>query len=315
MSEELKSTRDGFGEALIKLGESNKEVVVLTADLGESTRAHWFKEKYPDRFIEVGVAEENMIGVATGLALTNKIPFATSYATFIVNNTLGPTRVACYSNANIKIIGHHTGFSASFDGATHQALEDITIMTSLPNMTVVSPCDYNQTQQATLAIARHNGPCYLRVSKNKTANITTKNTPFIIGKAQLLKEGSDLAIITTGSITATAVKIADELKEQYSIEILNIHTIKPLDTKAILKTANKTRAILTLEEHQKIGGLGSMVASVLAQENTKTVFKILGVDDSFGGSGTREELLEKHHLDKNSIIKEVEQLMIEKAMT
>ncbi len=310
----LTSTRDGFGVALEKLGETNKNIVVLTADLGESTRVDGFHKKYPDRFIEVGVAEENMIGVATGLALTNKIPFASSYATFIINNALGPIRTLCYTNANVKIISHHTGFSATFDGATHQALEDISTMNSLPNMTIVAPCDAQQTYQATLAIAQWSGPCYLRLSKNKVKNITNKATPFTIGKANLLKKGSDLSIIVTGSMTTTALEIAEKLQDQYSIEVLNIHTIKPIDTQAIIKTAKNTKAVLTLEEQQKNGGLGSIVASILAQENLSLAFKILGVDDSFGGSGTREELLQKHQLDNTSIIKQLEQLMLEKAM-
>jgi transketolase len=309
------STRDGFGIGLKEVGELNEQVITLCADLSESTRTHWFQELFPERFIEVGVAEENMIGVAAGLALTGKIPFASSYATFVVNNALGPIRSSvCYTNSNVKIIGGHAGFCAHADGATHQALEDIATMRVLPNMTVVVPCDKEEARKTTHAISKHIGPCYLRVGKHKSLNITNAKTPFKIGKANILKKGRDLTIITCGSMVAESLKAAAQLEKKHSIEVINMHTIKPLDHETILKSVKKTGAILTVEEHQKIGGLGSAVAEFLSQselnQSNKTIpFKILGVDDSFGESGTTQELFKKHKLTSNDIAKEIKLLI------
>ena len=307
------STRDGFGVGLKEAGAANNQIVALCADLSESTRVNWFKEAFPERYLEMGVAEENMIGVASGLALAGKIPFASSYATFIVNNALGPIRSSvCYTNANVKIIGGHSGFSASADGATHQALEDIATMRVLPNMTVVVPCDQEESKKASIAISQKKGPCYLRVGKHKSLNMTTKETPFEIGKAVTLKKGNDVTIITCGSMVAECLKAANELEKHYSIEVINMHTIKPLDHETILKSAIKTGAILTVEEHQKTGGLGSAVAEFLSQSSLtqlKIPLKILGINDSFGESGTVEELFDKYKINSAHIKKEINLLM------
>ena len=256
-----------------------------------------------------------MVGLAAGLALTGKIPFASSYAVFIVNNALGPIRSSvCYTNANVKIIGGHAGFSASADGATHQALEDIATMRVLPNMTVIVPSDQEEARKATHAISKKNGPCYLRISKHKSLNITTKETPFEIGRANIVKNGKDITIITCGSMVAESLKAVNLLKNNHSAEIINMHTIKPLDHKTILQSVKKTGAILTVEEHQKAGGLGSAVAEFIAQsklnQSNKTIpFKILGVDDSFGESGTGQELFKKYKLTSNDIAKEISLLI------
>lgn len=309
------STREGFGIGLKELGEQNPQVIALCADLSESTRVNLFKEAFPDRYLEIGVAEENMVGIAAGLAITGKIPYASSYSTFIVNNALGPIRASvCYTNSNVKIIGGHTGFSAGPDGATHQALEDIATMRVLPNMRVIVPCDQEESRKATHAISKIEGPCYLRVGKFESLNITTNETPFEIGKAITLKEGSDLTIISCGSMVAECLIAAKQLEKDYSIEVINMHTIKPLDYKSILESVKKTGAVLTVEEHQKAGGLGSAVAEFLSQPsltglNNSVPMKILGADDSFGESGTPKELLEKHKLTSSYITKEIDILM------
>lgn len=309
------TTRNGFGLGLKEAGLENTQVVALCADLTESTRVSWFKDTFPDRFFEMGVAEENMIGVAAGLALQGKIPFASSYASFIVNNALGPIRASvCYTNANVKIIGGHSGFSAGPDGATHQGLEDIATMRVLPNMTVVVPCDQEEARKATLAIAQKKGPYYLRVGKQKTLNITSIDTPFELGKALTIKEGNDITIISCGAMIEECLKAAYDISNNYSVEVINMHTIKPLDHKLILDSAKKTGYILTVEDHQKNGGLGSAVAELLSQANIEVAFKILGVDNSFGESGTVKDLLKKHHLTSADIAKEVGLLTAQKIM-
>ena len=306
------STRDGFGIGLKDLGEINEQIVTLCADLTESTRVNLFKEKFPKRFLEIGIAEENMVGIAAGLAITGKIPFVSSYAVFIVNNALGPIRSSiCYSNINVKIIGGHAGFSANADGATHQALEDINNMRVLPNMTVVVPSDKEEARKATHAIAQKTGPCYLRVGKYQSLNITTKQTPFEIGKALIMNHGTDLTIIACGTMVSQAL-LAVKMLNNYSVEVINMHTIKPLDTETILKSAKKTGGIITVEEHQKIGGLGSAVAEFLSQLNIKIPFKILGVNDSFGESGDTLKLLKKHKLTSKEIAKEISLLITKK---
>lgn len=313
------STRDGFGEGLVEAGIQDQNVIALCADLSESTKVHWFKNTFPDRYFEMGVAEENMIGVATGLALTGKIPFASSYSTFIVGNALGPIRSSvCYSNANVKIIGGHSGFSANADGATHQALEDIAVMKTLPNMTVIVPCDQIEAKKATLAISKNNGPDYLRVGKYNSLNLTTKETPFEIGKALTMQKGQDITIVACGSMVAESLKAADKLKNDYSIEVINMHTIKPLDHKAILESIIKTGAIISVEEHQESGGLGSSIAEFLSQPNltglkTQIPLKIMGVKNAFGESGSVEQLYKKHKLTSEDIENEINLLMTIKA--
>lgn len=301
------SIRDGFGKALAELGAENEQVVAVSADLTESTRLNYFQEAFPKRFVQVGVAEQNLIGVAAGLALAGKIPFAASFAVFSPGRSWDQIRVSvCYSNLNVKIIGGHAGLTVGTDGATHQALEDIAITRVLPNMTVIVPCDENQTAAATRAIAEHNGPCYLRLSRATPITITTPETPFKIGTAQLLKEGSDVSIIACGVMVETALFAAQELAEKHNLsaEVINMHTIKPIDTKTLLATATKTGKVITLEEHQQAGGLGSAVAEYLGQ-NHPVPLKIIGVQDTFGESGEAEELMKKYRLDVEAVVKSV----------
>jgi len=299
---ELKSTRDGYGEGLVLAGEQNKNVVVLCADLAESTRSQMFQKKFPERFIEVGVAEQNMASVAAGMALAGKIPFISSYAVFSPgrNNEQIRTSIA-YNNANVKIAGAHAGVSVGPDGASHQALEDIALMRVIPGMTVIVPCDALETQKATIAAAQIIGPVYLRFTREKTPVFTTLDSPFKIGQAEILKEGHDAVIFGCGALLYDALVAALELeKERVSVAVINMHTIKPLDKEIILKYAYQTKAVVTVEEHQIFGGLGGAVAEFLAQE-LPIPMEFIGVKDSFGESGTPQELLKKFSLDRNSI--------------
>ncbi|HAG27562.1 TPA: transketolase [Patescibacteria group bacterium] len=299
---ETKATRDGFGEALLELGAKDENIVALTGDLAESTRVLPFAEKYPERFIECGVAEQNMMGVAAGLALAGKIPFAASYATFSPGRNWDQLRVSvCYSEANVKVIGAHTGVSVGPDGATHQALEDIAITRVLPNLTVIQPCDSIEAAKATTAIAHLKGPHYLRLTREKTPLITTTDSPFTIGKANILKEGKDVVLIGCGPLLYNGIKAAIELeKENIHVLVINLHTIKPLDEETIIWAAKLTGAVVTLEEHQIHGGMGSAVAECLAT-NYPVPQEFVGMNDSFGESGTPEELWEKYGMGVESI--------------
>lgn len=328
------TTRDGFGKALVEIGMQNVQTVVLSGDLTESMRAHWFATEYPERFFEMGVQEENMVGVAVGFSLAGKIPFACSYSTFITTNALGPIRASvCYTNANVKIIGGHAGITTGEDGATHQALEDIATMRVLPNMTVIVPADQEEARLATHAIAQHIGPCYLRIGKYKTPHITkdlydpqktnTQNS-FQIGTANIMHEGADLTIIACGNMVALALQAAQNLCEGKGgdagicVEVINMHTIKPLDTKTLFKSLKKTNALLTIEEHQVAGGLGSAVLEAVAQHDPSLLSvpaKVMGITDSFGQSGSPEDLLTHYKLSTNDIeteIKKIIQLKTEK---
>jgi transketolase len=269
---------------------------------------------FPERFIECGVAEQNMMGVAAGLALSGKIPFATSYATFSPGRNWDQLRVSvCYSQANVKVIGCHTGVSVGPDGATHQALEDIALTRVLPNLTVVVPCDSIQAKQATLAIGNLVGPAYLRLTREKTPVIITEDTPFELGKAQIFREGTDVAIIGAGPVLYNAVVAAMELeKEGVSVCVVNLHTIKPIDTAAIIEVAKKCGAVVTLEEHQVMGGVGSAVAEVLVQ-NFPVPMEFVGMRDSFGESGEPEELIEKFGMGVGSIVGAVKQVIKRKS--
>lgn len=303
------SIRDGFGKALAELGAQNEQVVAVSADLTESTRLNYFREAFPKRFVQVGVAEQNLIGVAAGLALAGKIPFAASFAVFSPGRSWDQVRVSvCYSNLNVKIIGGHAGLTVGPDGATHQALEDIAITRVLPNMTVIVPCDENQTAAATRAIAKHEGPCYLRLSRAKPIKITTPETPFEIGKAQLIKEGTDITLVATGIMVEHALFAAQELQAKHNIsaEVINMHTIKPLDTKTLLTTTKKTGKVITVEEHQKIGGLGSAVAEFLSQE-FPVPMSIIGIEDTFGESGDADDLMTKYKLTVEEIVHQAKQ--------
>lgn len=301
--------RDGFGRALLKLGRTNSRVVALTADVAESTRANLFSEAFPERFIEVGVAEQNLAGIAAGLAHEGKIPFMTSFAVFSPGRNWDQIRVSiCYSKNNVKIIGGHAGLLAGEDGATHQALEDIAITRVLPNMTVVVPCDAVEAYKATLAIAQLNGPCYLRVVREPTPVITDNETPFELGKIVSIKPGKDVTIIATGAMVAVALQAAKSLEKKISATVLNCHTIKPIDVSAIVSSAKKTGAVVTVEDHQIAGGLGGAVAEVLSERCPVPLVRV-GVQDRFGESGKPLELLEHYGLGVKNIFQAVEQVI------
>ncbi len=299
-------SRNGYGEGLVLAGEENEDVVALCADLTESTRTLGFAEKFPQRFVQVGVAEQNLVTVGAGMGLGGKIPFTTSYATFSPGRNWEQIRTTiCYNDVPVKIIGSHAGISVGPDGATHQALEDIAIMRALPNMVVISPADSIEAKKATLAIAKLPKPCYLRLSRDKVPTITTEQTPFEIGKAEIYYEGKDATIIATGQMVYRALLAAKALeKHKISVRVINCHTIKPLDRDAILKAAQDTGAIVTVEEHQVTGGLGGAVAELISQ-HFPVPLKIIGIEDRFGESGKPDELLEKFGLTVEAITKAV----------
>ncbi len=301
-------TRDGFGKALLELGETNPNVVVLCADLAESTRVLPFKEKYPARYIELGVAEQNLATIASGLANYGKIPFITSYATFSPgrNNEQIRTTISI-NNVPVKIAGSHAGLSVGPDGATHQALEDIGLMRMQPRMSVISPCDAEEARKSTLAAAVHPGPVYLRFARANTPVMTTSETPFEFGKAQVVWQPSDkrkkpqVAIFATGPLLYNALLAAQQIEEEFPVTVINIHTIKPLDTAAIVEQAKKAGAVVTVEEHQVAGGLGSAVAEALAT-GCPVPIEFIGVHDQFGQSGEPKELIEHYGMGVSHII-------------
>lgn len=298
------ATRDGFGRALVELGDSNPNVVVLCADLAESTRVLEFKKQFPKRYIEVGVAEQNLATVASGLANYGKIPFITSYASFSPgrNNEQIRTTISL-NNVPVKICGMHAGVSVGPDGATHQALEDMALMRVQPNMTVISPSDSEEARKATIAAAAHPGPVYLRFAREKTPVMTTTETPFIIGRANLMwdSEKPEVSIFATGPLLYNALAAAKQLEPELQVQVINIHTIKPIDREAVVAAAKKSGAVVTVEEHQIAGGLGSAIAEVLAEECPVPV-QFVGVRDSFGQSGTPLELIEHYGMGVSSVV-------------
>ena len=301
--------RDGFGQGLLELGKNNPDIIALCGDLVESIRVQAFAEAYPERYFEMGVAEQNMAGVAAGLALSGKIPFISSYAVFNPGRDWDQIRVSiCYSQANVKIVGAHAGISVGPDGATHQALEDIAITRVLPNMTVVVPTDSVEAKKATLAIAKHVGPSYIRFGREKTPVITKAETPFELGKALPILAGDDVTIIANGQMVYRAMLAAKELDGKISVGVLNMHTVKPIDAKAIIDAAKETGAIVTAEEHQIIGGLGSAVAEVLGDHHPVPIERV-GILDTFGESGQPEELMEHYHLGVSDIVHAVERVI------
>ncbi|MDO8741094.1 MAG: transketolase family protein [Candidatus Woesearchaeota archaeon] len=310
---EKKATRDGYGAGIIELAEKNKNVVALTADLTESVRLEKFKEKFPDRFFQIGIAEQNMVGIAAGLALSGKIPFASTFAVFCPGRSYDQVRLSvAYSRANVKIASTHAGVTVGEDGASHQMLEDIALTRVLPNMTVIVPCDAEEARKAVHEAAKLNGPVYLRFGREKYPVITTNKTPFKIGKAEIFKDGKDVAIIACGVCVIEAMKAAVELeKEKISAMVVNCHTIKPLDKNTIINAAKKTKAVVTVEEHEVNGGLGSAVAELLSQE-CPVKMKIIGVQDKFGESGKAAELMEFHGLTSKNIIKGVKEIVRKK---
>lgn len=310
-----KDTRSGFGQGLHELGQENPDVVALCADLIGSLKMDAFKAEFPDRFFQAGISEANMIGVAAGLTVGGKIPFTGTFANFSTARVYDQIRQSvAYSGKNVKICASHAGLTLGEDGATHQSLEDVGMMRMLPHMTVVVPCDYNQTRLATKAIAQLHGPVYLRFGRPKWDIFTPAEDPtFEIGKAQLLTEGSDLSIIANGHMVWIALKAAELLHaEGISAEVINMHTVKPLDEAAILATAAKTRAVVTAEEHMRNGGLGDAVAQVLARHNP-TLQEYVAVNDTFGESGEPMELLEKYGLGVSHVVAAAKAALARKA--
>lgn len=303
-------TRNGYGEGLLVLGEADPNVVVLTADLRDSVKAGDFAKKYPDRFVECGVAEQNMMGMAAGLALAGKTAFVSSYAVFSPGRSWDQLRVSvCYSRANVKVVGAHTGVSVGPDGATHQALEDIAITRVLPNLTVVVPIDALEAKKATIALGELKGPAYLRLTREKTPLITTEDSQFEIGKADMLRDGSDVAIIGCGPVLYNALLAAVELeKEGIQVMVVNNHTIKPIDEEAIIAAAKKCGAVVTLEEHQVMGGAGSAVCEVLSK-NYPVPVEMIGMQDHFGESGEPDELIQKFGMGTSDLVEAIQRVL------
>ena len=305
-----KDTRSGFGDGLTELGRTNNDVVALCADLTGSLKMNEFKKENPERFIQVGIAEANMMGIAAGLTIGGKIPFTGTFANFSTGRVYDQIRQSiAYSNKNVKICASHAGITLGEDGATHQILEDIGLMKMLPGMTVVNTCDYNQTKAATIEIAKYKGPVYLRFGRPKVPNFTNEKEKFQIGKGILMQEGSDVTIVATGHLVWQALKAGEELKKiGISAEIINIHTIKPLDSKIILNSVAKTGCLISAEEHNYYGGLGESISRVLAQNNPVPQ-NFIATNDTFGESGTPEQLMEKYGLNSQSIIKSASEII------
>ncbi|WP_415373897.1 transketolase family protein [Patiriisocius sp. Uisw_017] len=299
-----KDTRSGFGAGLTELGKSNENVVALCADLTGSLKMDEFKANHPERFFQVGIAEANMMGMAAGMTIGGKIPFTGTFANFSTGRVYDQIRQSiAYSGKNVKVCASHAGITLGEDGATHQILEDIGLMKMLPGMTVINTCDYNQTKAATIAIAKHKGPVYLRFGRPKVANFTAENGTFEIGKAVNLQEGVDVTIVATGHLVWEALEAAKTLNEDgISAAVINIHTIKPLDAKAIVDSVKKTGCVVTAEEHNYLGGLGESVARVLSQQHPAPQ-EFVATQDTFGESGTPEQLMEKYGLNAAAIVK------------
>lgn len=305
-----KDTRSGFGVALHELGQQNAQVVALCADLIGSLKMDAFVADFPERFIQCGIAEANMAGVAAGLAAAGKIPFIGTFAEFASGRIYDQVRQSiCYSQTNVKIAASHAGITLGEDGATHQTMEDIALMRALPHMTVINPCDFNQTRQATLAAAAWNGPVYLRFGRPSVPNFTPVDAPFEIGKAWLIQPGKDVTVLATGHLVWEALEAIKILAEAgISVELINIHTIKPFDVKAVVDSASKTRAVVTAEEHLVAGGLGELTAGVLAT-HCPTPLRMVAMEDGFGQSGTPRELLDNYGLNASGIVAKVKEVL------
>jgi len=307
---DFKATRNGYGEALVELGAKNQKVVVLDADLSKSTMTYMFGEKYPERFFNMGIAEQNLIGTAAGLSAAGFIPFASSFGIFASGRAYEQIRnIVCYAKLNVKIGGTHGGITVGEDGATHQGLEEIALMRVIPNMTVIVPADFDEAKAATIAACEYNGPVYLRLGRDKVETITDySKQPFEIGKGYVLADGTDLTIASTGLMSAFALQARAALAAKgVSAAVIHLPTIKPLDTKLLYEYASKTRAFVTCEEHQTACGMGSAVCEFLSQ-NIPTPVKMVGVNDVFGESGTPKELLEAYGLNANGIIKAADEV-------
>lgn len=304
---EPKSTREGFGQAMLELGKENPKVIALCADLVESNCLHPFIEKYPQRFFQCGVAEQNMVAMAAGLALEGLIPFASSFGVFVPMRCLDQIRISvCYNQSNVKLVATHCGLATGEDGATHQALEDVSAIRPIPNIIVIEPCDYNQAIKATKALAKWIGPAYLRLHRGKFESLTSAQDSFEIGKAQILQRGDKVTIIGSGPVLTEVIKASQGLN--FKPEIINCHTIKPLDEKTIINSAQKTKKVIVIQDHQIHGGLGSAIAELLS-EKCPVRIKILGVQDKFGESGKPQELWEKYGLSAKTITKTIHQIL------
>ena len=310
---EMKDTRSGFGAGLTELGRKNPDVVALCADLTGSLKMNDFQDENPERFFQIGIAEANMIGIAAGMTIGGKIPFTGTFANFSTSRVYDQIRQSvAYSGKNVKICASHAGITLGEDGATHQVLEDIGMMKMLPHMVVINPCDYNQTKAATIAIADYVGPVYLRFGRPKVPNFTSADQKFEIGKALHLKEGNDVTIFATGHLVWEALEAAKTLDaEGISAEVINLHTIKPLDYEAILKAVKNTKCVVTAEEHMLNGGLGDSIAQLLSR-NTPTPIEMVGMDDSFGESGPPMKLMEKYGIDRNAIVESAKKVITRK---
>lgn len=308
-----KDTRSGFGDGITELGRTNKDVVVLTADLAGSLKLNQFIKENPERFIQVGIAEANMMGIAAGLTIGGKIPFTTTFANFSTGRVYDQIRQSiAYSGKNVKICASHAGLTLGEDGATHQILEDIGLMKMLPGMTVIVPCDYNQTKAATLAVAAYQGPVYLRFGRPSWPIFTDPAAPFEIGKAQFFSQGSDVSIFACGHMVWLAIEAGKQLEEKgYSVEVINIHSIKPLDVEAIVGSIRKTKCAVTVEEHNVLGGLGDSIAQTAARHFPIPI-EFVGTNDTFGESGTPKDLLVKYGLDTPHIVAAAEKAMARK---
>lgn len=298
--------RDGYGKALLKLIGNGKPVVALDADVAKSTRTVWVRDQYPEHFLDMGIAEQDMVGTASGLALGGIIPFASTYGVFLAGRAWDQMRTTvCYNNLNVKLAGAHAGISVGPDGATHQALEDVALMRVLPNMTVVVPCDAVETEKATLALAEREGPCYIRFGREAVPVITDEDSPFEIGKANVLRDGKDAVLFANGAMVYEGLEAAKQLAgEGIDLMVVNLHTVKPLDQEAVLAAARKTGRVITAEEHQAAGGMGSAVAECLAQYYPVPM-RILGMQDGFGESGAPDELMKRYGFSSDAIYQAV----------
>ncbi len=310
---EKKDTRSGFGAAIAELGTENEKVIVLTADLAGSLKLNDFIARFPGRFYDCGIAEANMVGIAAGLTIGGMLPFATSFANFLTGRVYDQIRQSvAYSGKNVKLCASHAGLTLGEDGATHQILEDIGMMRMLPNMTVVVPCDYNQTRAATKAIAKMDGPVYLRFGRPKVPNFTNPGQTFVIGKAEFLSKGEDVTLVACGHMVYKSIEAARQLAgEGIAVELINMATIKPLDEKAVIDSVSKTGCVVTAEEHQINGGLGDAVAGVIARAHPAPM-EMVAVHDHFGESGKPDELMRKYHIDTVDIVQAVKKVLARK---
>ncbi len=305
--------RDGYGKALLSLCEQGENIMVLDADVAKSTRTVWVRDQYPERFLDMGISEQDMVGTAAGLALSGMIPFVSTYCVFLAGRAWDQIRTTvCYNDLNVKLAGAHAGISVGPDGATHQSLEDVALMRVLPRMTVVVPCDAEETRKATLAIAKKNGPCFVRFGREAVPVITDEETPFELGKARLCREGSDVTVFANGALVYEALQAAETLSSQgISVRVYDLHTVKPLDKEAVLSAAEETGCIVTAEEHQIYGGMGSAVAECLAA-NRPVPMEMVAVQDRFGQSGQPDELMEHYALNQKAIEEKIHRVLSRK---